>query len=399
MKIKLIVVLLGLLSAGFAFAMPDLAVQISLDNASPSGNESFEFTITVSNDGDSGAGSVTVINQLPADLEIPMGMAAFPSSGSYDPVSGEWFIGDILVGEMQVLVIPAMVASPNPADCIVNTATVDQIGDGNIENNEAIAIIYQNGVERCVDFSVNLSISAGDADFFFPECDLFGSYYGDIEVTNISLDSARNVSLSISQLPVVGKSIRFNDADCNNAPSAICEIGTLAPGETVTVDVTSDQFQNYSFATQTLDVMVVTSDFDYGSPDDGQDYEDFVQGFSSCDVPDISIGVPDFAGPGGCFIATAAYGSHLHPHLDSLRGFRDQVLLPTSIGQYLVEAYYRYSPPIADFIAERDWLRAVVRLLLTPIVYAVKYPIAAVLVCIAMFLIRRVRRRRLNCAA
>lgn len=72
---------------------------------------------------------------------------------------------------------------------------------------------------------------------------------------------------------------------------------------------------------------------------------------------------------GGCFIATAAYGTDTAGQLDMLRAFRDQVLLESTLGSQLVALYYDVSPPIADFIAENDLLRAAVReLLIDPIV-------------------------------
>ena len=72
---------------------------------------------------------------------------------------------------------------------------------------------------------------------------------------------------------------------------------------------------------------------------------------------------------GFCFIATAAYGTETASELDILRDFRDQVLLKNALGSRFVEAYYRVSPPVADFIARNDFLRAVVReVLVDPIV-------------------------------
>jgi hypothetical protein len=62
-----------------------------------------------------------------------------------------------------------------------------------------------------------------------------------------------------------------------------------------------------------------------------------------------------------CFIATAAYGSPLDPHLNTLRWFRDHVLLATDAGRELVQFYYRFSPPLADFIAARPTLRMITR--------------------------------------
>jgi len=41
--------------------------------------------------------------------------------------------------------------------------------------------------------------------------------------------------------------------------------------------------------------------------------------------------------------------------------FRDEVLLRCAPGQAFVDFYYDYSPPVAAFIAEREWLRTLVR--------------------------------------
>lgn len=78
---------------------------------------------------------------------------------------------------------------------------------------------------------------------------------------------------------------------------------------------------------------------------------------------------------GGCFIATAAYGSYLHPQVHLLRVFRDQHLLTNRPGRAFVELYYSISPPVADFIAQHSTLRFIMRILLTPLVFAVKYPL------------------------
>ena len=73
-------------------------------------------------------------------------------------------------------------------------------------------------------------------------------------------------------------------------------------------------------------------------------------------------------GGGGCFIATAAYGSKFQEHVQLLRRFRDLYLMPHKIGRAFVDAYYRYSPPVADVIAKHDILRMMVRCTLLPLV-------------------------------
>ena len=76
---------------------------------------------------------------------------------------------------------------------------------------------------------------------------------------------------------------------------------------------------------------------------------------------------------GGCFIATAAYGTPTAKQIDVLREFRDVVLLKSAAGSQFVALYYQFSPPIADFIAGNELLRTLVReLLIDPIVWVVE---------------------------
>jgi outer membrane protein assembly factor BamB len=86
----------------------------------------------------------------------------------------------------------------------------------------------------------------------------------------------------------------------------------------------------------------------------------------------VNLDWPAFASSsgegGGCFMATAAYGTPMEPHVSNLRNFRDTYLLPCKLGRMLVYTYYRYSPPIADFIASYEILKKVVRICLLPFV-------------------------------
>ena len=80
-----------------------------------------------------------------------------------------------------------------------------------------------------------------------------------------------------------------------------------------------------------------------------------------------------------CFIATAAYGSYLDPHVEILRTFRNNYLLTNAAGRAFVSFYYQQSPPIADYISRHKIAKTMTRWMLTPIVFIIQYPLFIVL--------------------
>jgi len=364
-----IIAMIGLPVAA-AIAAPDIEVQKSVDNATPMANEPVQFTVQVSNIGDEAAADVVIMDQLPDEMDIPPGTAAFPSVGTYDPVSGEWIIGNLDPGADATLVVPAIVTAAQPSDCIANKA-ISQFEDiSDDSNDEARAVIFQNGVERCVDLKADFGISASSPLSFFPTCDSEDQYSGDVEISNYGPDTARDVVVTLAQSPIVGPGLRFDDIVCSNAPSSLCQIDEIGSGETITISVTSDLYQSYNTFTQTISVSVMTSDFDYDLSNNDPNDSGPGGGFSSCAETNWNFGD---IGP-GCFIATAAYGSSMDSRLDVLRGFRDEHMLTNGLGRAMVDLYYRHSPALADFIAERDWLRAIVRGMLAPIIFSIEHP-------------------------
>lgn len=97
-----------------------------------------------------------------------------------------------------------------------------------------------------------------------------------------------------------------------------------------------------------------------------------------------------------CYIATAAYGSYLDPHVDVLRHFRDRYLLTNAIGTLFVDLYYKYSPPMAAFISEHESLRTATRWALTPIVYGIMYPVFSLMmsISVAVLFLRNWKRKQ-----
>jgi len=82
----------------------------------------------------------------------------------------------------------------------------------------------------------------------------------------------------------------------------------------------------------------------------------------------ITANFEEIPSGGGCFIATAAYGTPMAQETGILREFRDGYLLTNPVGGALVDVYYRVSPPVARFITDYPSLKPIVRAGLVPAV-------------------------------
>lgn len=64
---------------------------------------------------------------------------------------------------------------------------------------------------------------------------------------------------------------------------------------------------------------------------------------------------------GGCYIATAVYGSYDCPEVWVLRRFRDRSLASTQSGRLVITAYYAVSPRIVRVFGRNRWFAASLR--------------------------------------
>ncbi len=80
----------------------------------------------------------------------------------------------------------------------------------------------------------------------------------------------------------------------------------------------------------------------------------------------------DTEGRGGCFIATACYGTHMAEEVKALCAFRDQYLITNPAGRALVKLYYSFSPKVAEYVRDKEGLKAIIRECLKPIIKAIR---------------------------
>lgn len=61
--------------------------------------------------------------------------------------------------------------------------------------------------------------------------------------------------------------------------------------------------------------------------------------------------------PGGCYVATAVYGSYDCPQVWTLRRYRDYTLAETWHGRAFIHTYYAISPTLVKWFGNTKWFK------------------------------------------
>ena len=128
----------------------DLAVNMSVDNDTPSSGDSIVYTTIITNNGTDNATNVEVAVLLPLGV-----ISATVTQGSYDN-KGVWTVGNLNSGVSAILMITATVDTNICANAVASTARIiaaDQADPDTNNNSDSVDVAMQ-----CADLAVNVSV-------------------------------------------------------------------------------------------------------------------------------------------------------------------------------------------------------------------------------------------------
>jgi len=204
-------------------------------------------------------------------------------------------------------------------------------------------------------------------------------YYNGVKFTfskNFGIGELFTIDIPIKDLPIIPKDYKI----LNQSGKLFIFNGKTKLDNNIHIDhVSNDKLLRYSYEDNQW----------YISAHEGQSIDTNIIGLfvlANKKLNDTTNNVKSSGG--GCFIATAAYGSYLQKDVQILRNFRDKYLLTNNLGRNFVRTYYKYSPPIANYIANHKYIRLLVRGILTIIINIFKYPFLFILL-LALFIFTR----------
>lgn len=222
--------LLDQLRTDTARALPaaDLAVNKSVDHPTPNENEAIKYTVTVTNNGPSGASGIQITDLLPTGVTY----AGDDGGGSYNPATGLWSAGSLARGTSRSLVIDATVNPGTFNTTITNTATRTAAAqpDPNSANDSATATIAITGIDLAV---------AKSASTVTPP--VSGTVVFTLTVSNLSAGTATGVRLTDLLPAGTWTAITVGPISQGSYTTAtgVWDIGSLAGGAVATLQLSA----------------------------------------------------------------------------------------------------------------------------------------------------------------
>ena len=337
-----------------------------------------EYRLNVVNESNTDIDNVRVLDSLPTEVDFVEAMSTL--GGIFEPSTGIWEIPTLGTSEanktaelqLRVLIKADIISGPIGVVTVTNHAAL--LSPTPIDPNEAI---HSTNIvcASCIDWEI-VSVKL-DAEWRGPDT------LDPFEMRYLLYVTVTNNGPVASQASLTSSYFNVNYASYLTLQPSIQVIVSLNQGETET------------FVYETSWAEGPTSDYtvawEFAITDDA-----LLDPVEPNTVSGSWTGIVTEGGK-GCFIATAAYGSYIDPHVQSLRMFRDETLMRSRIGRKVVSLYYEFSPPIARYIAQSDFLKKVTRIVLIPVIFTIETPFLAFSVfAVMLFLVLKFRTYRKN---
>lgn len=114
----------------------DLSLSKIVDDGTPQEGDTVTYTVGVVNSGPATATVVQLMDLLPGGVTF---VSAAPGQGTYDPLSGDWFVGNLAAGASASLLLRANVDAGTAGSTITNTVTVDFLSQTDPDSSNDVA--------------------------------------------------------------------------------------------------------------------------------------------------------------------------------------------------------------------------------------------------------------------
>uniref|UniRef100_UPI001431E270 Ig-like domain-containing protein n=1 Tax=Maribellus sediminis TaxID=2696285 RepID=UPI001431E270 len=195
----------------------------------PAEGDVVTYSIEVTNNGTAQATNISLTDQLPVGLTAT-GNNGQVTKGLYDPGTGLWTIDTLDNGETATLTLEGTVDTGTGADTIINITTTattpDQVDTTDSGDNTEVEVVIDNEADIVITKTVdNPMPDEGSTVIFTVEV----TNNGPAQVTNLVVSDTLPAGLTlVSAAPSTGT---WTDPDWT--------VGTLASGETATIDITA----------------------------------------------------------------------------------------------------------------------------------------------------------------
>ncbi|GAA1246045.1 putative repeat protein (TIGR01451 family) [Microbacterium phyllosphaerae] len=206
----------------------DLAVTKTASAAQVAAGDTVDFTLAVSNLGDSDAVNAVLDDTLPAGFTVTgvTGPAGSDCSFTAGSIRCTW--ADLVVGGPVDVVVSTVVDSDAPVGVSTNTASIASPADdvNTANNSDSVDVEIVQSADLSIQKSAPATGTPGSAFTYT------------LVVTNDGPSVARGATLA-DTLPAGFTATSVDDAGCSIGAGAVtCSVGDLAPGDSVTVNVT-----------------------------------------------------------------------------------------------------------------------------------------------------------------